>query len=127
MGLAMLTLNATSLGSPTLNLRLVDEPDAQQLPPIAEIAKGPQPTRGAVDEYRRVLAVSSRENGQAARLALHIADGIGVPQTTSAQADFTALADPEEGGLANGDLYPLPVREVIPRDPAPEPLITLTL
>ncbi len=96
-------------------------PHGPTLPPITEIAKGPQPTRGAVEEYRDTLAVSSRENGQAARLALHFAD-TGEPDQTALATPF---ADPRPE--ARQTLPPIAPREVIPRDPAPEPRITLTL
>ena len=108
---------------------------ATALPPITEIAAGPQPTRSAVDDYRAALAVSIREQGQAVRFVLQGMDGASdaslrqsdpalPPEVTPEDAALSALAP----GLPPADPSATPApREVIPRDPAPEPRITLTL
>lgn len=109
------------------------EGGATALPPITEIAAGPQPTRGAVDDYRAALAVSSREQGQAVRFVLQGMDGVSdasfrqndpalPPDVSADDAPLSALAP----GLPPANpSAPLAQREVIPRDPAPEPRVIL--
>ena len=107
------------------------EGGATALPPITEIAAGPQPTRSAVDDYRAALAVSSREQGQAVRFVLQGMDGASDaslrqsdPALSPEDAALSALAS----GLPPADPSATSApREIIPRDPAPEPRITLTL
>lgn len=100
--------------------------DAHALPPITEIAQGPQPTRGAVDAYRDTIAVTGRENGQAARFVLQT---VATAPTHTADAPVTPQDRPflDAKPVQDSTAPALAPREVIPRDPAPEPRITLTL
>lgn len=128
----MLTSFPTRHLATTLLLqRDIPAPDAQTLPTITEIAQGPQPTRGAIDEYRDLIAISSRENGQAARLALQGSNaitGVATAHTDQTlQADHAELTRPFADPRPPVGMPSLAHREVIPRDPAPEPRITLTL
>ncbi len=126
----MLTPSLTLPAMPTV--RAPSPQDAHALPPITEIAQGPQPTRGAVDAYRDTIAVTGRENGQAARFVLQgaaaaptQATGDDLVQRATTAAQDRAFVDAKP--VPDSTAPPLAPREVIPRDPAPEPRITLTL
>ena len=121
------------------------------VPSIAEIAAGPQPTRGAIDDHRAALAQSAQESGLALRLLLAAQgrDGDAAagsvetarrgdaqqgapsarPGTVAQDPDATRATGHDPVPRAAADL-PLPFttapREVIPRDPAPEAKVIVT-
>jgi hypothetical protein len=116
-----------SLTLPAMPTARAPSPQHTQTPPqITEIAQGPQPTRRAVDEYRDTIAVTGRENGQAARFVLQT---VGTDPSLAMDAPVTPQDRPfvDAKTATDSTAPPLAPREVIPRDPAPEPRITLTL